>query len=245
MSATNTPVQVTLRVPGAWSHPGELVERMPAGFRLTPESLLLPDGGTVEFTPMPPDDQFAQIFTSSCRQLPAEDELDIVSRYRVNIGLTGPGGSLESARVMMQAGAAIVQAGGAGVFIDNSGLAHGGGHWMEMADDGGPDALSFAFVSIVSGEHDVWTMGMHVLGYPEIIMRRADLDADANAIIEVVRYVCAGEKPVGDGHILCDENGPRFQATAAPADERTADSPMHNPFGRLRLTSVKEIVEGN
>jgi hypothetical protein len=241
----NVSIRTTLRIPGAWSDPGELLERMPADFRLTPESLFLPDGTGIEFIPMEPDDQFARIFESSCRRPATDDELAIVGRYTVNIGLTGPGGSMASARKMMQAGAAIVRAGGAGVFIDNCALAHGGGHWIEMADDGGPDALSFAFVSIVRGEHEVWTMGMHVLGFPEIVMRRSDLDLDPDTIVEVIRYVCSSDKPIGDGHLLADEQRLRFQAASIPSDQRTVGSPMHNPFGRLKLTSLKDIAEGN
>lgn len=243
MTTTDHTVRTTLRIPGAWSHPGELLERMPPGYRLTHEALLLPDGAEIEITPMAPDTQFAQIFKMSCRRPASADEVATVGRYTVNIGLSGPGGSMEGALRMMQAGAAIVRAGGAGVFIDNSALAHGGGHWIEMADDGGPDALSFAFVSIVSGRQDVWTMGMHVLGYPDIGMRRSD--ADAHDIIDVIRYVCSGNKPIGDGHLVGDEQGVRFQVKAASPDARTAGSPMHNPFGRLMLTSLKEIAEGN
>jgi hypothetical protein len=241
----NDPIEITFRIPGAWSHPGELLRGLPDGFRLTPEALRLPDGGEVEFIPMPPDNQFFEIFKSSCRRAPSRDELATVGRYTVNVGLTGQGGSLEAARRMMQAGAAIVRAGGAGVFIDNSALAHGGALWLEMADDGGPDALSFAFVSIVRGDVDVWTMGMHALGFPEIVMRRAEADANERAIIEMLQYVCAGEKPIGDGHILADEHGPRFRVAQLPADGKHAGSPMHNPFGRWKLTSMKEIAEGN
>src|SRR5207248_11330272 len=112
----------------------------------------------VDFGAMAADDQFAQIFRSSCRQPATEDELATVDGYRVNVLLSGPGGSMQAARTMMQAGAAVVRAGGAGVFIDNSALAHGGRNWLAMTDDGGPDALSFAFVGIVGGPAEVWTM---------------------------------------------------------------------------------------
>jgi hypothetical protein len=244
MTSPDAAVRTTLRIPGAWSHPGELLERMPAGFRLSPEGLVLPGGAEIEFIPMPPDEQFAKIFASSCRQPATEEELATVGRYTVNIGLSGPGGSLEAARTMLQAGAAIVRAGGAGVFIDNSALAHGGSHWVEMADDGGADAVSYAFVSIVNGERELWTMGMHVLGFPDLVMRRTD--GDLETLIEVIRYVSAGDKAINDGHLLADGGGLlRFRAAATSADERTAGSPMHNPFGRLRLTSMKEIAEDN
>jgi hypothetical protein len=244
MPSTNSSVRTTLRIPGAWSQPRDLLERMPAGFQLTAETLVLPGGGEFELTAIPPDEQFFEIFKSSCRRPATDEELAIVARYTVNIALSGPGGSLDAARAMMQAGAAIVQAGGAGVFIDNSALAHGGGDWIAMADDGSPDALSFAFVSVVGGEREISTMGMHVLGFPDLVMRRAD--GDAETIVELIRYVAAGEKPIGDGHLLADDRGvPRFRVAAMPGDERTVPSAMKNPFGRWRLTSFKDVAESN
>jgi hypothetical protein len=245
MSEPADPVTITLRIPGQWSHPRELIERLPDGFRLTPEALLLPDTTRVEFGAMAADDQFAQIFRSSCRQPATEDELATVDGYTVNILLSGPGGSMPAARTMMQAGAAVVRAGGAGVFIDNSALAHGGRDWLEMTEDGGPDALSFAFVAIVRGQAEVWTMGMHVLGLRDVVMKRADVEVDGFDIIEVIRYLSRGEKPVDDGHVIADLNGPRFQAFTEASAGGLAGSPMHNPFGRLRLVSMRDIAETN
>src|SRR5947209_7526986 len=159
MNEPAAPVTIAMRIPGQWSHPKELVQGLPAGWRLTPEALISPDGTEVEFGAVAADDQFAEIFRSSLRQPATADELATVAGYTVNILLSGPGGSMPAARAIMQAGAAVVRAGGAGVFIDNSALAHGGHHWLKMTEDGGPDALSFAFVAIVSGQAEVWTMG--------------------------------------------------------------------------------------
>ena len=245
MTDRNAAVTTTLRIPGNWSHPRELIERMPQDVRLTPEVLILPNGIEIEFTPMPPDDQFAEIFQSACRRPATADELAVVKGYTVNVILSGPGGDMQSARAMLDAGAAVVRAGGAGVFVDNGAVAHGGGSWIEMADDGGPEAVSFAFVGIVRGQHDVRTMGMHVMGLPDIVMKRADLDPDGSEIIEVICYLCEGGKAIGDGHLLGDELGPRFQATASADDRMEIGSPMHNPFGRLTLVSVKDIAERN
>jgi hypothetical protein len=239
------PVTITLRIPGMWSHPRELIQRLPDGCRLTAEALVLPDTTQVAFGAVAADDQFAHVFRSACRQPATEDELATVDGYRVNVLLSGPGGSMPAARTMMQAGAAVVRAGGAGVFIDNSALAHGGRHWLELADDGGPDALSFAFVAIVRGRADVWTMGMHVLGLRDIVMKRADVEAGGFDIIEVIRYLSRGEKPVGDGHVLADLDGPRFRVVTQDGAEEPAGSPMYNPFGRLKLVSLRDIAETN
>jgi hypothetical protein len=239
-------VQITLRIPGAWNGPAELLGRMPEGYRLESENLLLPDGTEIEIIPMAPDGQFPQIFKSSCRRPASPDELAVVSRYTVNVCLKGPGGSMESAHRMMQAGAAIVRAGGAGVFIDGSAMAHGGDGWIAMTDDGGPDALSFAFASIVRGRQEVYTMGMQAMGYPDIVMSRADADAgEGETIVEIIRYVCSSGRPVDVGHIFADERGPRFQIVSKGSDDFDPQSTLHNPFGRLKIVSAKDVAEGN
>ena len=76
-------------------------------------------------------------------------------------------------------------------------------------------------------------------------MKRADIEALDFDIIEVIRYLARGDKPVGDGHVLADLNGPRFQAFTQESPRELARSPMHNPFGRLRLVSVRDIAESN
>lgn len=245
MAESLAPVEVVLRIPGTWTHPRELIEALPAGVRLTPEALILADGTRVEFYAMQADNQFAEIFRSSCRKPPTDEELARVDGYQVNVCLSGPGGSLAAAHKMMEAGAAIVRAGAAGVFIDNCALAHGGQNWLEMTADGGPDAISFAFVGIVRGDLEVWTMGMHVLGLCDVLMQRADVEEGGFDIVEVIRYLARGDKPVGDGHIIADLDGPKFQAFAAESPGNMQGSPMYNPFGRLRLVSIKGIAEQN
>jgi hypothetical protein len=146
---------------------------------------------------------------------------------------------------MMKAAAVFIEAGGAGVFIDNSGLAHGGQDSLAMTADGGPDALSFAFVTIVRGDVDIYTMGFHSLGLPDVVMRREDVEKHDFDIVDVIRYLAAGEKSVGDGHIIGDLDGPKFRAVAETGDEKLAGSVMENPFGMLRLVSFREIAESN
>lgn len=237
-------VTVALRIPGLWTQPQELIERLPEGCRLTPESLVLPGGTEAGFGAAPADGQFAEIFRTSCRQPATDGELAIVDRYRVNVFISGPGGSQPAAHKIMRAAAAIIRAGGAGVFIDNCAMAHGGQDWLALTDDGGPDALSFAFTAIVRGKVEVWTMGLHVLGLPDILMRRDDIEVGGFDIVEVIRYLARGDKPVGDGHLIADLDGPRFRAQAQPAPAELP-GPMHNPFGRLKLVSMRDAAEMN
>jgi hypothetical protein len=242
---TSDPVTITFRIPGNWAHPGEILERMPAGYRLTPEALVLPDGEKVEFHPAPPDDQFVGVFQSACRTQLTEEETKILHSYTVNLVLNGPGGTLNQAWTMMEAASALIQAGGAGVFIDNSALAHSGQAWMEMASSGDTDALSFAYVSVINGRPNIWTMGMHMLGLPDLEMDQHCGSGSGDDVIEIMRYVCASKKPIGDGHIVANENGPRFHVFAKDDQRSKSNSPMFNPHGRLLLKSARRIAEEN
>lgn len=238
-------VEITLRIPGDWRGPKDITERLPDGYRIIGKQLILPDQTEIDVFPIPSDVQFPSIFRTSLRQPAKAEELEIVDRYTINVGLAGPGGSLESAHKMMEAGAAIIHAGGAGVFIDNSCLAHGAEDWLQMTEEASSDAISFGFAGIVRGKREVWTMGMHVPGFPDIVMNRADADADDRAIIEMIRYLCASDREVGDGHIIAHEEGPRYRIQHEFPEQSSVTSPMYNPFGRLRMISFKDIAEQN
>ena len=88
-------------------------------------------------------------------------------------------------------------------------------------------------------------MGMHVLGLREVVMNRRDIEVGGFDIVEMIRYLSAGEKPIGDGHVIADLDGPHFQALAQDSPAESAGSPMHNPFGRLKLVSMRDIAETN
>ena len=85
---------------------------------------------------------------------------------------------------------------------------------LHMTEDGGPDALSFAFVAIVGGKADVWTMGMHVLGLRDVVMKRQDIEGTGFDIVDVIRYLSRGRQA-----------GRRRSCAGRP--ERTAFSGLH------------------
>jgi len=61
----------------------------------------------------------------------------------------------------------------------------------------------------------------------------------------VIRYLSRSEKPIEDVHVIADLDGPRFRAVAQDSPAELAGSPMHNPFGRLKLVSLRDIAETN
>jgi len=44
---------------------------------------------------------------------------------------------------------------------------------------------------------------------------------------------------------IADLSGPRFRTVAQDSPAELGKSPMHNPFGRLKLVSMRDIAEAN
>jgi hypothetical protein len=76
-------------------------------------------------------------------------------------------------------------------------------------------------------------------------MNSSDVDLRGETIVEIIRYVCGSERTIEVGHLLADEFGPRFQVVANERDKHDSESAMHNPYGRLKIVSFKEVAEGN
>ena len=240
-SAQDSLPEVILRIPGQWSGTDELEEMLPKGCRFDEEGLHLPDGPTLEFKAMPSDNEFPEVFTSACRKPPSDEELQKVKNYKVNFCLAGPGGSLDAAKHMLKAGAAIVHTGGAGVFVDNSAMAHGRSDWLELAGDEEVGGVFWAFVATVGGSVELWSLGMHVLGFRDaIIPRTGDDEADHFALNNFLGYLCESEQTIVEGDLLGDEETALYRVRNEPAERFPPGSPLHNPYGLWRLEPVED-----
>ena len=125
------PITVDLRIPGTWSHPRELLERLPAGYQLTPEALSLPSGTIVEFGAVPAESQFPGIFRTSLRRPATAEELATADNYTVNVLLSGPGGSVEAAKTMLEAGRRF-RTEGRECSTTTAGWPFGGEMWLQL-----------------------------------------------------------------------------------------------------------------
>lgn len=231
--------EVTLRIPGAWRSPEEFSQRLPRGCRATERGLVLADGSEFELNALPADEEFPGVFAGSCPKLPTEDERERIEQYAVNICVTGKGGSLAAAKQLMAAAAAVLAAGGAGVFVDNSGLAHGATDWLALLDSADNGGAYWAFVSAVGGDDELYSMGMHVLGCRDAIIPRTGRDEfDHRTLHSFLGYTAFSGAALSDGDVVGDAVLPTFRVHAEADDRVEAPAPMHNPYGRWRLARV-------
>ena len=251
---TATPqIEAHLRIPGTWEDIGELAAGLPKGYTLRPGELVLPDGSTVEFRALPADDQFPTVFAISCRQPPEPEEIERIDNYLVNFCLMGDAGDRRGALRMMSAAAAILHAGGAGVFVDNGGTAHGASEWLALChpenQETGP---ARAFVNMVCNRRqDIFTVGMHVLGHRDVIMpREKTLEEDADTIGEIICALASlPVDPTLDSQTAAREWSAHpvlgaFEVTDAAYQVMHPEHAMFNPFGRWLFQSRRAPHKG-
>lgn len=144
---------------------------------------------------------------------------------------------MESASAMMRSALPLLKAGGAGVFVDNSALSFGASHWSEMAEFCDADALTFSLVNIIRGNQDIYTVGMHVLGQPDLIMPIKSAGEEGALIIDLMLKTATSGRTIEDGGQIELPNGQAFRVRKIPDEDFQAGLPMHNPWGRLQLSS--------
>ena len=79
------------------------------------------------------------------------------------------------------------------------------------------------FILFIRGDDEVHTMGMHVMGFRDIVMKRTDIEVQGFDIIEVILYVCRGDKPIDDGHLIADLDGPASTPALRQVIDRCLD----------------------
>ena len=108
-SVASIEASMAFRLPKGTAKPGDFLEV--SAPKVIPVPLPINQGG----------DSMPKVSKQSATQGgdhgPVLEQSDQVDGYTVNVFLMGPGGSMDAARTMMQAGAAVIRAGGAGVDI--------------------------------------------------------------------------------------------------------------------------------
>lgn len=238
--------QIVMRVPGMWRSVKALRKALPKQIKLRNGRLTIPDETDFELVFMKADGEFPRVFATACRDTPKLSERKILNNYRANAVLVGPGGSIECAVNMLRAAAALIDAGGAGAFIDNSTLAHGGQMIKQFVESSElVDSTTYAFTALYQSRDEAYTMGLQTLGLPNFNMARSDIGPDGKEMIEMITYMGDPQTPrLQAGDLVSGLLGIKYRVEEAePAMGDAESGPLHNPWGRLRLTHELKLAE--
>lgn len=186
-----------------------------------------------------PDPALHAAFAKAGPHWAASRAMAAVADHDCIVYLAGRGGSREAAEAMMRAGAALVEAGGLGVKVESTGIAHGPAYWLEMCVGLEQLTAHRALVVYVTGA-DVYSCGMHNFGLPDAITTAVDKGAAADMLRTFTRYLLEQAPVFEDGHTFSVREGmPVYRVLKVPPVDYGPDSLFNNPYGAWRLEPLQ------
>ncbi|MGE7879290.1 DUF4261 domain-containing protein [Peribacillus muralis] len=142
---------------------------------------------------------------------------------------------------LIDAGAAILRAGGMAVKIETTGLAHSKEDWLKLHQS--PDILSVYahFVTIIGEEDYYCSFGMKSFGLPDAVTLNTMSPKEAAALLNTFNYYHVGERPLftnGETFSI-QQDAPDFTLTSLQDFRYEEDHPFYNPFGLWNLGASK------
>ncbi|PTY03647.1 hypothetical protein DB346_06690 [Verrucomicrobia bacterium LW23] len=237
-------VRTILCIPGVWKDRTAAVQqiaKLSGGYLFAGDTLThMESKQSIEMELCEPDERMARAFAAAGPHWRDTPEMERIATHGKVAYLVGQGGSADRAKAMMQAGAALLYAGGLGVKVESSGLAFSPAQWIRMTDNCWLGALHQAYVVYVEGgsdDADTFSCGMHNLGMPDAIVESRLSENPVELLRVFTAYLCIEAPDLRPSHTFSVEDGaPRYRVS------REEDVPypdpedlFHNPYGMWRL----------
>lgn len=160
-------------------------------------------------------------------------QLDEIDNHTFTLYLSCDGGSLESARALMNAATALLNCGGSGVKIESAGIAHTPERWKELDASKLPVALMHAFVTYVGGDSVFYSCGMQNIGFRDAVVNAEISPNDAaNLLFTLNAYIALENATIGDAETFSvDATSPGYRVSKKPCVMFATDDLFHNPYG--------------
>ncbi|NOT61547.1 MAG: hypothetical protein HOP19_15125 [Acidobacteria bacterium] len=236
--------QIILGIPGTWKDASEVAQAIVqesqdlffAGFTLM-------DATTQEVSFVEwhdHDPRLVDVFEKLGQPWINDYDLSQISRHRSTLWVLSSDVSIRHARQMMKLGQTLLQAGGLGVKVESSGVAHSAQRWQSLAR--GADATSplyCAFVNLLEGSDYAYSCGMHNFGLPDVSLAPfTDKEAEAALMHQFNQYQIESLSEFQDGDLFSlSADAPPFRLHFEACDHFAPPHPLFNPFGRWHLTA--------
>lgn len=241
MSDTKPLAQLVLCVPGPWSDRSELLQRIIEGTKgeyLFAGRLLMhvPTKHVFDLEHEAADERMAQAFAAAGPHWRESAEMAAIGTHRGVVYLLGHGGSDQNVQALMLAAQALLDAGGLGVKVESSGLAHSPTDWRRMCAELHLFSPYKAFVVIAGGRHEAYSCGMHTFGMHDVQVFEDD-GAEAVHVARTFSWYVYTERPeIRDGQsFACEQGAPGYRVSNGEGVDYGADSLFSNPYGTWQL----------
>lgn len=243
----NKPVtcpKTVLCIPGNWNNRSEIVtaisennmnEFIFAGMIL----LNLKNKNSFELEICDRDERMKESFKWAGMVNRVSDEfLNEIDKHKYVIYLTAETGDTEKAKLIAEAGKAILKSGGIGIKVETTGKAFTKDHWIDLLDDFDEANLYQMFVldSICDGIGKTYSCGMHNLGLKDSIVYNEEFQESVNLISIFGYYQLIEKVEIKNNQTFSTEaEGPIFIISEELNQPNKGDELFENPFGIWKL----------
>ncbi len=239
MSKSDSP-EIVLCIPGMWANRSELVERIvkqSEGYLFA--GFILHNMESHEFFELKyetRDEGMQAAFRAASPHWVNTPEMARISRHASVVYLAGPGGSVGNVQAIMRAANALLKAGGLGVKVDTTGIAHGPSAWREMCEEFQYGSAHRGFVLHVGGDREIYTCGMQNFGMKDVIAEKFDDDDTLELLRIFTRYMVVELPEILDGQTFkVTPDAPVYRIVVDPGVSYDRGSLFSNTYGFWRL----------
>lgn len=232
-------MELVLCVPGPWVDRGELIQRMikdGEGYIFAgPVLMHLETKQSFELVFCDRDERMLSAFKAAGPHWVNTPEMELISTHNAVCYLISKGGSIESAHSIMDAANALLNAGGYGVKVESSGLAHPPKDWREQCKFKYLFKSHSSYVVYIVSD-STYSCGMHNFGLPDAIVDSSESE-NPSELLRVFTYYLLSESPtIREGQTFSvDSESPAYRINAHPPINYGENSLFNNPVGMWKL----------
>lgn len=235
-------VEIVLCIPGPWADRSELVERIVKGsdgYIFAGMVLMhMETSQSFELDFESSDERMLSAFEAAGPHWKHTPEMKLISSHKSVCYLISKGGSIESAHSIMNAANALLKAGGFGVKVESTGLAHSPKDWKEQCEYNYLFKSHSSYVVYITSE-ETYSCGMHNFGLPDAIIKSTDSDNSSELLRVFTHYILSESPEINDDQTFSvDSDSPTYRITKYPAINYGENSLFNNPFGMWELQAL-------
>jgi len=241
MSHTVSPPQLVLCIPGPWETRSDsvtdIVQRTEGQYIFAGRLLMhvaTQKVFEVEFEPR--DERMLRAFAAVGPHWRDSPDMQRIDSHRSVAYLLGHGGTDQDVQALMLAAKALLDAGGLGVKVESTGLAHSPAAWRGMCEEFALFSPYRAFVVVVNGPGEAYSCGMHTFGMHDVRVMDEDKASASQTAQVFSRYLFTERPAVQAGQTFaCAKDAPVYRIASSEGVDYEPDSLFINPYGTWRL----------
>lgn len=238
--------EIIIGIPGKWKNREELIQAVASlsdGYLLAGQVLHHKEkDNTFHVEVYEHDSHLKEAFSYASKEAFSEHLLAEIDQHTFTVYIIAEVADFEMVIDLIDAGSAILKAGGMAVKIETAGMAHTKEAWHALKQNPEVIPVYAHFVTIIGEEDHYGSFGMKAFGLPDVVTLNTMSPKEAVTLLSTFNFYNLGERPTfTDGQTFrIKSDAPTFIMTSRQDFRYEEAHPFYNPFG-LWIMEFREI----